>query len=200
MGSGVHAPPKYTYKNSSPHLLMATPIPRDAMPASAPAAAAASASDGLLAQLHRDLDVLDVTSDVPATLLDVVDRTVLAGGRPHLAALLSAPLVHDPAVLARRQAAALDRISNGRLLINVVTGGDQGELEADGLYADHAKRYEISDEFIRVWRASLAGEGGDLIGRQPGGIDDPARTQAHRLIAADLESQAPGFASQHLDR
>lgn len=62
--------------------------------------------------------------------------------------------------LAVRQAATFDRLSNGRLLINVVTGGDQGELEADGLFADHAKRYEISDEFIRVWRASLAGEGG----------------------------------------
>ena len=63
--------------------------------------------------------------------------------------------------LAVRMASTFDRLSNGRLLINVVTGGDQGELEADGLFADHAKRYEISDEFIRVWRASLSGEGGD---------------------------------------
>jgi len=63
--------------------------------------------------------------------------------------------------LAVRMASTFDRLSNGRLLINVVTGGDQGELAADGLFADHAKRYEISDEFIRVWRASLSGEGGD---------------------------------------
>lgn len=62
--------------------------------------------------------------------------------------------------LAVRMAATFDRLSGGRLLINVVTGGDQGELEADGLYADHAKRYEISDEFIRIWRATLRGEGG----------------------------------------
>ncbi|MDC8756362.1 FMNH2-dependent alkanesulfonate monooxygenase [Janthinobacterium fluminis] len=62
--------------------------------------------------------------------------------------------------LAVRMAATFDRLSNGRLLINVVTGGDQGELEADGLFADHAKRYEISAEFMRVWRATLAGEGG----------------------------------------
>ncbi|WP_200955740.1 FMNH2-dependent alkanesulfonate monooxygenase [Massilia sp. Root418] len=63
--------------------------------------------------------------------------------------------------LAVRMASTFDRLSNGRLLINVVTGGDQGELEADGLFADHAKRYEISDEFVRVWRASLSGEGGE---------------------------------------
>jgi len=62
---------------------------------------------------------------------------------------------------AVRMAATFDRLSRGRLLINVVTGGDQAELEADGLQADHAKRYEITDEFLHIWRASLAGEGGD---------------------------------------
>jgi alkanesulfonate monooxygenase len=62
--------------------------------------------------------------------------------------------------LAVRTAATFDRLSNGRLLVNVVTGGDQGELEADGLFADHETRYEISSEFLRVWRAALSGEGG----------------------------------------
>jgi len=63
--------------------------------------------------------------------------------------------------LAVRTAATFDRLSNGRLLVNVVTGGDQAELEADGLFADHETRYEISSEFLRIWRAALAGEGGD---------------------------------------
>jgi len=63
--------------------------------------------------------------------------------------------------LAVRMASTFDRLSNGRLLINVVTGGDQQEIEADGFFADHAKRYEVSDEFIRVWRAALSGEGGE---------------------------------------
>lgn len=63
--------------------------------------------------------------------------------------------------LAARMAATFDRLSNGRLLINVVTGGDQGEMLADGIDADHATRYEISDEFLRIWRATLAGEGGE---------------------------------------
>ncbi len=63
--------------------------------------------------------------------------------------------------LSVRMASTFDRLSNGRLLINVVTGGDQAELEGDGLFADHEKRYEVSDEFLRVWRASMAGEGGD---------------------------------------
>ncbi|MDY7539084.1 FMNH2-dependent alkanesulfonate monooxygenase [Undibacterium sp. RTI2.1] len=63
--------------------------------------------------------------------------------------------------LSVRMASTFDRLSNGRLLINVVTGGDQVELEADGLWTDHSERYEITDEFLRVWRASLSGEGAD---------------------------------------
>lgn len=61
--------------------------------------------------------------------------------------------------LALRTAATFDRLSNGRLLINVVTGGDQAELEADGVFADHATRYEITDEFFRIWRGALSEDG-----------------------------------------
>ncbi|MES2072282.1 MAG: FMNH2-dependent alkanesulfonate monooxygenase [Pseudomonadota bacterium] len=63
--------------------------------------------------------------------------------------------------LSLRMASTFDRLSNGRLLVNVVTGGDQAELEADGVFADHTERYEITDEFLRVWRAALSGEGGE---------------------------------------
>jgi alkanesulfonate monooxygenase len=52
----------------------------------------------------------------------------------------------------------LDRFSDGRLLINVVTGGDPVELKGDGLFLDHAARYEITAEFLRVWRRLMAGE------------------------------------------
>ena len=52
----------------------------------------------------------------------------------------------------RRMAATFDRLSGGALLINLVTGGDQAELEGDGVFLDHATRYEQSAEFIRIWR------------------------------------------------
>lgn len=58
--------------------------------------------------------------------------------------------------LAARMAATFDRISNGRLLINLVTGGDTAELEGDGLFLDHTARYEASAEFLRIWRQVLA--------------------------------------------
>ena len=65
------------------------------------------------------------------------------------------PGLHQPA-LAARMAATFDRLSGGRLLINLVTGGDQTELEGDGVFLDHVTRYEQSSEFIRIWREILA--------------------------------------------
>ena len=67
------------------------------------------------------------------------------------------PGLQEPAAAAR-MAATLDRISDGRLLINVVTGGDPVELRGDGVFLDHDERYEVTDEFLHIWRALLAGE------------------------------------------
>ena len=78
------------------------------------------------------------------------------------------PGLHQPA-LAARMAATFDRLSGGRLLVNLVTGGDQAELEGDGVYLDHATRYEQSAEFIRIWREIIrhghAGESYDFEGK-----------------------------------
>jgi len=57
--------------------------------------------------------------------------------------------------VAARMAATFDRNSEGRLLINVVAGGDPEELEADGLFLEHDERYELTDEFMSVWREVL---------------------------------------------
>jgi alkanesulfonate monooxygenase len=78
------------------------------------------------------------------------------------------PGLHQPS-LAARMAATFDRLSGGRLLVNLVTGGDQGELEGDGVFQDHAARYAQSAEFIRIWREILArshdGDSFDFEGR-----------------------------------
>ncbi|XVJ70884.1 MAG: FMNH2-dependent alkanesulfonate monooxygenase [Rhizobacter sp.] len=55
-----------------------------------------------------------------------------------------------------RMAATLDRISGGRLLVNLVTGGDAEELEGDGLFLPHAQRYEQASEFLTIWRELLS--------------------------------------------
>lgn len=74
------------------------------------------------------------------------------------------PSVISPTVAAR-QAATLDRLSNGRALFNLVTGSDPQELAADGVFLDHTERYEVSAEFTRVWRRLLEGETVDYEGK-----------------------------------
>jgi alkanesulfonate monooxygenase len=66
--------------------------------------------------------------------------------------------------LSARMASTFDRLSDGRLLINVVTGGDAKELEAEGLFLEHDDRYKLTDEFLHIWRKELAGEQVDFTG------------------------------------
>lgn len=74
------------------------------------------------------------------------------------------PSVVSPTVAAR-QAATLDRLSNGRALFNLVTGSDPEELAGDGVFLDHTERYEASAEFTHVWRRVLEGETVDYDGK-----------------------------------
>ncbi len=64
-----------------------------------------------------------------------------------------------------RQAATLDEALNGRLLLNVVPGGDATELAADGVFLPHDARYDAADEFLSVWRRLLQGEKVDFKGK-----------------------------------
>ena len=74
------------------------------------------------------------------------------------------PSVVSPTVAAR-QAATLDRLSNGRALFNLVTGSDPQELAGDGVFLDHNERYEVSSEFTHVWRRLLEGDTVDYEGK-----------------------------------
>jgi alkanesulfonate monooxygenase len=67
------------------------------------------------------------------------------------------PGLQSPTVAAR-MTATLDRISQGRLLINVVTGGDPVENRGDGLFLAHSDRYALTREFLEVYNALLRGE------------------------------------------
>ena len=72
--------------------------------------------------------------------------------------------VSGPTATAR-QAATLDQALKGRLLLNVVPGGDATELAADGVFLDHDQRYEAADEVLTVWRDLLAGKTVDFAGQ-----------------------------------
>ena len=66
--------------------------------------------------------------------------------------------------LAARMATTLDRLSEGRLLINVVTGGDPVENKGDGIFLNHSERYEVTREFLDVYSRLMRGEKVDYQG------------------------------------
>ncbi|QHM70503.1 FMNH2-dependent alkanesulfonate monooxygenase [Mixta intestinalis] len=85
---------------------------------------------------------------------------------------------------AARQAATLDRLSNGRALFNLVTGGDPEELAGDGVFLDHTERYAESAEFTRIWRRVLEGETVDYQG-------DYLQVRGARLMFKPVQQPRP---------
>jgi len=66
--------------------------------------------------------------------------------------------------LAAQMAATFQRHSNGRALLNVVTGGDAGEQQRFGDWLDHDDRYARTDEFLAIVRGAWSGEPYDFDG------------------------------------
>ncbi|MET1075968.1 MAG: LLM class flavin-dependent oxidoreductase [Umezawaea sp.] len=66
--------------------------------------------------------------------------------------------------LAAQMASTYQRISKGRLLLNVVTGGDAIEQQRFGDWHDHDQRYARTDEFLHVVRNAWTGQPFDFSG------------------------------------
>ncbi|MCK6256191.1 FMNH2-dependent alkanesulfonate monooxygenase [Fictibacillus sp. KIGAM418] len=106
--------------------------------------------------------------------------------------------------LAARMASTFDRLSNGRLLINVVTGGDPVELGGDGLHLSHSDRYQLTDEFLTIWRELLAGETVDFEGDhfkvKEGKVLFPSHQQPYPPLYFGGSSEAAlEVAAKHID-
>jgi alkanesulfonate monooxygenase len=91
------------------------------------------------------------------------------------------PAFLSPA-LAAQMAATYQRMSGGRLLVNIVVGGDDSEQRRYGDFLAKDDRYAQAGEFLAVLRAALAGEVVDFAGRYvrvegahvPEPVDPPA--------------------------
>ncbi len=112
---------------------------------------------------------------VAATLIPATNRLrFLVAVRPGMIA---------PA-LAARMAATFDRLSGGRLLINVVTGGDPVELAGEGVHLEHDARYDLTDEFLTVFRGLSAGEDVNFEGQY-------ARVTGGKLLLQPVQQPYP---------
>jgi alkanesulfonate monooxygenase len=120
--------------------------------------------------------------------------------------------------LAAHMAATYQRISGGRLLLNVVTGGDDVEQRRFGDHLGKRARYERAGEFLHIvrelWRGSpvtFAGRHYDVRGGQIipaltwpqiylGGSSEPALDVAARYADVYLTwGEPPGAVAEKLD-
>ncbi|MEN3285975.1 MAG: alkanesulfonate monooxygenase [Bradyrhizobium sp.] len=93
------------------------------------------------------------------------------------------PGLQSPGVAAR-MTATLDRVTNGRLLINVVTGGDPVENKGDGVFLPHNERYEVTREFLTVYNDLLAGKTVNFEGKH-------IRIEDGRLLFPPVQAPRP---------
>jgi alkanesulfonate monooxygenase len=105
---------------------------------------------------------------------------------------------------AVRMAATFDRLSEGRLLINVVAGGDPVELAGDGLHLSHDDRYRLTDEFLSIWRGIASGQSikfkGDYFDIQAGKLlFPPVQTPYPPLWFGGSSAIAQQIAAKHVD-
>jgi len=109
--------------------------------------------------------------------------------------------------VAARMANTISRLSDGRLLLNVVVGGDPEELGGDGVFAKHDERYELGAEFMQVWRRLQSGDRVDFNGkhvRVEGGQlylfpEQEAVNKLPTLWAGGSSPAGHAFISEHID-
>ena len=104
-------------------------------------------------------------------------------------------------MLAAQQAATFHEHTRGRLLLNIVTGGEDAEQRRYGDRLNKDERYARTDEFLTVppWR--LAGDPFDFHGRHlwVEGALAPALDPAPRSTSADPRTAALRVAVRHAD-
>ncbi len=99
--------------------------------------------------------------------------------------------------LAAQQAATLQRISGGRTIINIVTGGDAAEQKTYGDFLEHDERYERTGEFIdvmrRCWGPALFDFEGTHYRVRKGGLRPPVGEVATEASLAGSATEPPVY-------
>src|SRR5271165_1384702 len=115
-----------------------------------------------LKQLAQAIDSLGFSGALLPTGRSCEDAWITAAGLASLTSHMNFIVAFRPGLiapaLASRTASTFDRISNGRLRVNIVTGGSDADTAADGLLLNHDERYEVTDEFLTIYRALSQGD------------------------------------------
>jgi alkanesulfonate monooxygenase len=75
--------------------------------------------------------------------------TMLVAARPGLVA---------PTVVAK-MVSTFDQLSGGRIYVNLIAGGGEAEMAADGVFLPHDERYELMDETVTLMKRCWTEDG-----------------------------------------
>lgn len=107
-----------------------------------------------------------------------------------------------PPTLAAQQAATLQRFSEGRLLLNIVTGGDNLEQRRFGDWLDHDERYARTSEFLHIVKSIWAQESvtfeGDYYKVADARVSEPPDPLPGIYFGGSSEAALP-VAAEHVD-
>jgi alkanesulfonate monooxygenase len=123
---------------------------------------------GYIGQIARSAEQLGFTGALTPTSSWCEDAWIITAALTQVSEPLKYLVAFRPGVLsptlAAQMAATYQRVSDGRLLLNVVTGGDDAEQRRFGDHAGKEERYERASEFLHIFRALWSGEPVDFAG------------------------------------
>jgi alkanesulfonate monooxygenase len=124
---------------------------------------------GYIGQIARSAEQLGFTAALTPTSSWCEDAWVMTAALTQATERFKYLVAFRPGLqsptLAAQMAATYQRISGGRLLLNVVTGGDDIEQLRFGDHLHKLERYERAGEFLHIFRELWSGEPVDFAGR-----------------------------------
>jgi len=104
--------------------------------------------------------------------------------------------------LAAQMASTYQRLSGGRLLVNIVTGAEPAELARFGVWEDKETRYERTGEFVEIMRGAWSGEPFEYEGahyKVSGAATRQPPTPVPRIYFGGASDAAERIAARHVD-
>ena len=124
---------------------------------------------GYIGQIARSAEQLGFRGALTPTSSWCEDAWVITAGLTQVTERFEFLVAFRPGLqsptLAAQMAATYQRISGGRLLLNVVTGGDDAEQRRFGDHLDKRARYARAAEFLHIVRELWTGEVVDYEGK-----------------------------------
>lgn len=165
-------------------------------------------SHAYLATVAQSIDALGFAGALLPTGAGCEDSWILAASLIPLTHTMKFLIAVRPGslapTLAARMAVTFDRLSNGRILLNIITGGDPVELAGDGTFLNHDERYEVTDEFLTIWKDLFDGKSVTFKGKHleiRGGklVHPPVQTPHPPLYFGGSSPAGLRVAAKHID-